>query len=1397
MQLFSLRCLIVLTPVFLLPVAVSASLLQPEPVLAQTTTTNGRTTAATRLAEGDRLLNLGVEQASAGQFREALQSLTQALAIYQEIENHAGESRSLTGLGVVLRNLGQYQQAISLYQQSLAIDRRLGDRASEGNTLGNLGVVYRNMGDYRQAMDLFEQALSIARDVGDRALESRSLANLGNVHNNLEDYQQAISFFEQALPIDREVGNRREEGRTLGNLGVAYLALGDHQRAIDFFQQYLAIAREVSDRVGQEIALDNLSVAYNDLGQYLQAIDVYKQQLEIAREIGDRAEESRALGRLGDAYFNLGQYQPAIDFYQQQLVLARASQQTEEAILYKLALAYDNLGRQHQQTRQFSEALQSFQQALEIYRNSNFRAAFTQESRQQEAAVLGNTGLAYGGLEQYERAIDFFEQALAITRDIDERQVEAIVLSNMGDAYYLLERFERAIEVYEQWLTLAPEIDDRQSESRILGNLGSSYDALEDYDRAIEFLEQSLAIQREISDLPGTALSLNNLGNAYRSLEQFDRAIEFYEQALAIRHNIDDRQGEADALNNLGATYFGLKQYARAIEYYEQFLAIRRDVDDSSEARPGQRRQEGIVLRNLGLAYRILHDYQRAIDFHQQALAIARELGDRSEEATALGNLGVASSALGNYQQAIDFYQQALTINREIEDRVGEGTSLGNLGTIYSSLGQYQQAIEVYQQAIAIAREIGDRDGEGGALNNLGFLYSELGRVQQAVDLLQKALAIARETDDRQGEALALSNLSNIHPNLFQAHDFHRQHIDIVRDLGDREEEARAWMNVGLWYYRAPRREDISIVQGEINLRVRSQEIINAYQQALTIYRELGLRQEEGIALNNLGSFYSLFGLHQQAISFHEQSLIIARELGDRDREASALQHLGSTYRSLSRFADAEKALFEAIAILESLRESDLKDTDKVSLFDTQVDVYSALQNLLIDQGKTEEALVVAERGRARVLVESLAARASERLEQQITSNAPDLAEIRRIAQQQNATLVTYSVNDTGDPVLYVWVVQPTGEIAFQSVELESGYSEIEWTETETGGLSGESITSDDRKPSLEELVTTTRQALNVRSRDDATVVVALSPEALARKQLHQQAALQTLYTLLINPIAQHLPTNPGDRIIFIPHQSLFLVPFPALMDANGDYLIQHHTILTAPSIQALSLTRQQRNPTTTPLRADDLLVVGNPLMPAIWNPLTGGTSVLSSLPGTEQETLAIQELYGTRPLWGERASEAAVVAQMPNARVIHLATHGLLEYGNPEDSGVRDLPGAIALAPGGGEDGLLTSAEIFEMTLKADLVVLSACDTGRGRITGDGVIGLSRAFMQAGVPSLLVSLWKVPDEATAFLMTQFYENWRTNPDKAKALRQAMLTTLEQYPDPLNWAAFTLIGEAE
>ena len=216
-------------------------------------------------------------------------------------------------------------------------------------------------------------------------------------------------------------------------------------------------------------------------------------------------------------------------------------------------------------------------------------------------------------------------------------------------------------------------------------------------------------------------------------------------------------------------------------------------------------------------------------------------------------------------------------------------------------------------------------------------------------------------------------------------------------------------------------------------------------------------------------------------------------------------------------------------------------------------------------------------------------------------------------------------------------------------------------------------------------------------------------------------------------------------------------------------------------------------------MQGNNMLIVGNPTMPKIPPKIGEAPQQLIPLPGAEREAKAIAKLFKTQALIGNQATETEVTQRLPQARLIHLATHGFFDNVQGLNSGIALTPSSPLNKGGqeGGSDGLLTAGEILDLKLNAELVVLSACDTGRGRISGDGVIGLSRSLISAGVPSVLVSLWSVPDAPTAELMKEFYQNLQNNPDKATALRQAMLKIMKQHPNPRDWAAFTLIGEAE
>jgi len=572
----------------------------------------------------------------------------------------------------------------------------------------------------------------------------------------------------------------------------------------------------------------------------------------------------------------------------------------------------------------------------------------------------------------------------------------------------------------------------------------------------------------------------------------------------------------------------------------------------------GQKAEAEKLFHQGNEQYKTSH-FTAASQLWEKALIIYREIKDRLGEGNALAGLGLVYDGLGYYKKAIYYYQQSLTIAREIKDRSGEGQSLGNLGNAYYALGDYKKAIDYYQQSLAIVREIKDRLGEGNSLASLGIAYYALGDYKKAIDYQQQSLAIAREIKDRLGEGRALGNLGLVY-----------------KALGD--------------YKKA----------------------IDYYQQRLAIAREIKDRSGEGQSLGNLGNAYYALGDYKKAIDYDQQILAIAREIKDRLDEGQSLNNLGVDFQKSSNLPEAEKILYQGIEVWESLRaQLGKNDAYKVSIFEAQARTYRILQQVLIAENKPNEALEISERGRSRAFVELLSSHLSNKNVSQASEpnvDKPTISLLQQIAKQHHATLVQYSIihddfkvegkQQSRESELYIWVIKPTGEITFRQADLKPLWQN-EYT-------------------TLADLVDTSRQSIGVSDGyADLTVrgirvKYAPKPDALKTKQ-----GLQRLHELLIKPIADLLPKQETEKVVFIPQESLFFVPFPALQDENGKYLIEKHTILTAPSIQVLDLTHKQNiGHRDAKILPGEVLVVGNPTMPKI--PITN--EQLPPLPGAEQK---------------------------------------------------------------------------------------------------------------------------------------------------------------------------------
>ncbi|MBD2129217.1 CHAT domain-containing protein [Microcoleus sp. FACHB-1] len=765
------------------------------------------------------------------------------------------------------------------------------------------------------------------------------------------------------------------------------------------------------------------------------------------------------------------------------------------------------------------------------------------------------------------------------------------------------------------------------------------------------------------------------------------------------------------------------------------------------------------LLLNLGIRQHKTGQFAASLDSLQKALTLYQKLGDAQGIAHCLGSLGDTYFSMGQYGQAAGFYHQSLVLKKAIGDRTGEVEALLGLSNAYLYLGQEERAKKFEQQAQVIRREIGNPRRQAAFLNNLALDSQSQGQYEEAIAFNLQQLAIARETGDRTLAAESLQKLAQAYQSSGQSQkaiELYQQQLEIAQKSNDSALAAIALSQLANAY------ESLG----------QQPKAIELYQQELEIARKSGNPAQEAIALNQLAIAFESQGEYPKAIELYQQQLEAAKKTNNRLGEGTALNNLALASLKANNLTETQPKLLDALQVWDAIR-STLGSNDNYSAEQTRT--YRLLQQVHIAQNQPEAALEIAEQGRVKEIVQLLNLRLSSEpvgtglkaAPPQIT--LPTLLEIKQIAKAQKATLVEYSV--ISDQELFVWVIQPSGEITFRRINIKEQKTIYPIS-------------------SLQEVVNNSLKAIGVKSKSSTNA-------AEPTDKTSQNQPLLQLNQLLIKPIEDLLPKDSKAHVIFIPHQELFFVPFPALVDITGKSLIEKHTILTSPAIQVLALTKEQRKQVS----GNKVLVIGNPTMP---NMTVGGGESSQSLPPLlrgEQESLEIAQFLKTQPLIGNQATKSAVLEQLPNSRTIHLATYGLLD-----DIKRQGVPGGIALAPAGNDNGILTAAEIlnlYEQTkdkkspLRAELVVLSAGNIGAGKLTSDGLMGLSMSLIAAGVPSIVMSFGSASDASTTDLMIEFYRQLKQTDDKAQALRQSMLTTMKKYPNSRAWAAFTLMGEAK
>jgi CHAT domain-containing protein/Tfp pilus assembly protein PilF len=955
---------------------------------------------------------------------------------------------------------------------------------------------------------------------------------------------------------------------------------------------------------------------------------------------------------------------------------------------------------------------------------------------------------------------------------------------------------------------------------------------------AIGRFEEALKHWRAARDLVAEAATLNRVAFAYAEIGEQAKALTSAKEALAIARNSGHRITEAVALNAVGSVYNSFGDRRKAMEYFEQALPIARAVGDRSN--------EGETLNNLGMAHIYIGESRKALRYFNAALLVYSDLQDRRRLATLESNIGVTYAQLGEYRRALENHRRSLELHREMANRAGEAITLNNIGTAHSSLAEYQQALDMYTAALEIHRSLGRQWDVAINTHNIAWVYANLGNSQRALTMYLKAIEIFRGVKDQPSLSNTLTNTAAIYAEMGdyrKALDFHNEALSLRRSIGDRVGEAGSLNSMGSAYAKLGERNKAG----------------DHFERAIVIFRTSENRRALAGALKNLGSFEREHGAFDKALQCLEESLEISRAIQDGRAEAEALADLARVERDRGDLVRASLRAGEALARVEALRLKVASPTLRASFLATtrdlqalEIEVLMRLHTEQPGEGFGRAALRASERGRSRSLLETLGESTAEirsgvdpkllerereverlisakaerqtrllsgkhtkdeaqeaakeldalaaeldQVQGRIRETSPsyaaqmrpaplDVEEIQSKVLDDDTVLLEYAL---GTQRSFLWAVTPTSVDIFElapKAQIEAAAKRL-----------GELLTARNQIRSNE---TPSQRADRVRQADRAFPV---------------QAAEIT--RMLLSPAASLIANK---RLLIVAEGSLQRLPFAALPVPVGPVrsprpipLIVNHEILMAPSASVLAVLRQQvadrqKAEKTLAVLADPVFSADDPRTPRLKDAV-GEFERSAAQPASRDfvrlrfsrsEADAISRLAPAgmmlKAVDFDASRNTALAAGIGQYRIVHLATHAVVNDEQPELSGV-----VLSLVDRDGhpQNGFLRLYDIYNLRLRSDLVVLSACKTALGReVNGEGLIGLTRAFLYAGAGRVVASIWDVDDSATSQLMKRFYEAMlKHNQGPAAALRTAQVNMWKTHGQdaPYYWAAFTLQGE--
>ncbi|KAI8491558.1 hypothetical protein Bbelb_307580 [Branchiostoma belcheri] len=688
---------------------------------------------------------LGLTYDMLGKNEEATSSHERVLEICRDV--NADE----VDICVAYKNLAT-SLTLSAHEAKSHLDKALQMAQEKGEEYGQMSV-YVRMGDMqrdkcnspRTAIHYYEHYLALARQLGDRREEGLAYNRLGHAHIDMREYGVALEWYQKHLTICKEIEHKKDEVTAHTAVGNAYRLLGKTEQATSHFDTALQLAQQTENLHGQmDVYCKIGDMQRVQLHSPRTAIQYYEQYLALARQLGDRHQEGWAYNRLGDTHVDIREYEPALEWYQKHLTISQeiGNKKDEVTVQTDVGNAYRLLGKTEQATSHFDTALQMAQQTENLHGQMDVYCKKGEMQREQ--------------LHSPRTAIQYYEQYLALARQLGDRHQEGWAYNRLGDTHVDIREYEPALEWYQKHLTISQEIGNKKDEVTVQTDVGNAYRLLGKTEQATSHFDTALQLAQQTENLHGQMEVYFMMGDMQKEQLHSPRtAIQYYEQHLALTRQLGDRSNEGLAYNKLGRAHYAMGEYENALKWDMKDLEIRQETVDKSNML--------ITHQNIADSYQALGKPDQARSHYQSALTIAMETGNKQEQTDIYLRLGdLHREQLHEPQVSHKYYKNMLALAMEIESKEYERLAYNRLGSACEGMQDNEAALKWHLKYLKMIQKDGDKTEQIIAHKNVAFSYRALGKLDQARSHYQSAMTIAMDTGSKQQQEAITNALDKL-----------------------------------------------------------------------------------------------------------------------------------------------------------------------------------------------------------------------------------------------------------------------------------------------------------------------------------------------------------------------------------------------------------------------------------------------------------------------------------------------------------------------------------------------------------------------------------------------------------------------------------------------------------